>query len=99
MPLGDNWEVFAKLGLYAWDGRAIGIDRVNAPPGRPAAPGSIASVDTDGEDLRVGFGGALKVAERISLRAEFEWFDVGLVDDLWAINFSIVFGAGGKSAE
>ena len=97
LPLGNSWEVFAKLGVYVWDGEARGIDRVNAPPGRPAVPGTIAAVDSDGEDLKVGFGGSLKVAERISLRAEFEWFDVGLVDDLWAINFSIVFGAGGKS--
>ncbi|MDJ0929479.1 MAG: outer membrane beta-barrel protein [Gammaproteobacteria bacterium] len=97
LPLGSNWEVFAKLGVYAWDGEARGIDRVNAAPGRPIPPGTTAAVDADGEDLRVGFGGSLRVAERISLRAEFEWFDVGVVDDLWAINFSIVFGAGGKS--
>ena len=99
LPLGENWELFAKLGVYGWDGKARGIDRVSAPPGRPAAPGSMAAVDADGEDLKVGFGGSVRVAKRISLRAEFEWFDVDLADDLWAINFSLVFGAGGKPAD
>lgn len=60
-PINPKWNVFGKLGLYMWDA---------------SVSTGFGSVSEDGTDLMFGFGGTWNFAERISLRAEWERFDL-----------------------
>lgn len=61
LPLNEQFDLFAKLGLYMWDVSAVG----------PAG-----SSDDDGTDLMFGLGGAWNFTEQLSARAEWERFDL-----------------------
>ena len=45
-----------------------------------------------GTDLAVGAGVSIKASERVSMRAELEWFDVANTSLAWAGTVSLVFG-------
>jgi OOP family OmpA-OmpF porin len=61
LPINEQFDVFAKIGLYMWDLSASG-------------PGG--SADDDGTDIMFGFGGAWNFTEQLALRAEWERFDL-----------------------
>ena len=99
-PIGERWELFAKLGLFIWDAESRGTQRAGGvaglppggcPPFRPPTPGCQVKVEDDGADLSAGFGAATQVSERISVRGEFQWFDVGAFDTVWTVTASAIF--------
>lgn len=67
LPLGNKFDLFAKVGLFSWNGDA----KVN----------NTAYPSDDGNDLTYGVGGIYKPTKSISLRAEYQIFtDIGVTD-------------------
>lgn len=88
LPLGEQWDVFAKLGVFIWDADITARDDVASPPSRPLPsplPENYPLITTtaDGEDLTVGLGGSFHATEHISVRLEFQWFDISDADSVW----------------
>ncbi len=71
LPITNNLEIFLKIGFYSWS--ATG--RVNG--------GFIPQ--NKGTDLSYSFGANYNVAEKITLRAEYQWFKGVLGDDISSI--------------
>jgi len=65
LPVSDDFQIFGKIGLFAWDAEAeanIGGNRARA--------------SDDGSDPFYGFGARLVLGEGFALRAEWERFDL-----------------------
>lgn len=65
LPINRQFSVFGKLGLFMWDVSVSG-----------SGPGGSASISDDGTDLMFGLGGSWNLTPQLSLRAEWERFDV-----------------------
>ena len=78
LPLSDSFDLFAKAGVISWDAEAT-IDGI-----------PIVGTD-DGEDLALGIGGRWSSNGVLGLRAEFEWFDISEVDDVWMASVGVEF--------
>ena len=76
-PLGKSVELFGKVGLLAWDRDSLVIDEI--------------AVSDDGEDLALGAGINIAAGERISLRGEFEWFDIKDTSLAWLASVSLLY--------
>ncbi len=63
LPLANQFSVFGKLGIYAWDVRASAT-----------APGVTAFDKDSGTDIMVGFGGKYDVNKNLGMRLEWEHF-------------------------
>ncbi len=75
LPINPQFSIFGKLGVYMWDAE------VNAPG---------ISASDDGTDLMFGVGGAFHFTPQLSIRAEWERFEVD-DEDADLISASIVF--------
>jgi len=76
-PLGADFSLFGKLGLYFWDASASG----------PGGSGSV-----NGNDLMFGGGVMWKFAPRFDLRGEWERFDVDGEDvNFWSVGVQYRF--------
>ncbi len=69
VPLGQQFELFGKLGVASWDAKATA-----------SAGGVSASADDDGTDLAWGVGGKFGVAPNFDIRAEWEAVDIDGAD-------------------
>ncbi len=78
LPLNPQFSVFGKIGLLLWDVSASA-----------SGPGGFASVSDDGTDLMFGVGGSWNFLPQLSLRAEWERFDVDEDADMFSV--SIVY--------
>ena len=70
LPLGDSFNVFAKLGFVMWDADADGVvkflgDKVS---------GSLGS--ESGTDFAWGIGGTWNITDAMGLRAEYQQFEI-----------------------
>ena len=116
LPLGEQIELFAKVGLIRWDADVRVIDRIGAvfPVDQPGIPEILASgelvnrvleddtpdgvsfssesASETGTDIAAGAGIQIKASERVSLRAELEWFDIDGTSLTWTGNVGLVFG-------
>ncbi len=63
LPINDQFEVFGKLGLFAWDASVhySGYGQVESD---------------DGIDLSIGFGATLELTPEFSLVAEYQHFEL-----------------------
>lgn len=77
-PVNDSFNLFAKAGLFAWDGSASA-----------SGPGGSASLNGDGTDLSLGLGAEYKLNNSVSLKVEYERFDSD--DDVDTITGGIAF--------
>ena len=82
LPVGDQFAVFGKVGFYSWeeDFSVFGID----------------ATSDDGTDPTYGIGATFKVSDRVSIRGEWEFYDIedafGEIDaDLLSIGFEVSF--------
>jgi len=101
LPVAERWDLFAKLGLFSWDARLTALDAVAAAPGRPTPTPppnfpplpplpNLTPITTkqSGDDLTFGVGGSFDATEHLSIRAEFQWFDIPFADTVWIGTFS-----------
>lgn len=81
-PVSDQVELFGKLGFISWDEDF-------------SAFGMVTNSD-DGEDLTYGIGVTFNVSEQVSIRGEWEFYDIadefGDIDvDLLSVGFEYKF--------
>ncbi len=79
LPLGEIWEIYGKLGAASWDADAR--QSLASPSGAVTAA---ARVERSGTALLIGLGVSARVAERLKVRLDYQWFDTD--DDLLAVN-------------
>ena len=81
VPLGRSLVVFGKVGMFLWYSEA-----------RDNTGGFLFYSEEDGADLSVGLGASVALGQRVSLRAEWERFDMSNTDvDLVSVGFAFRF--------
>ena len=81
LPLGQSFVVFGKVGMFLWYSEATDV-----------TGGAFFYSEEDGADLSVGLGASIALGQRVSLRAEWERFDMSNVDvDLVTLGFAYRF--------
>ena len=78
LPLNDTATLFGKLGLYTGESEVSAFGLTE---------------DDDEDGLTVGGGVRFQTSDRLTLRAEFDWFDTDL-DSLWSISVGFHVGFG-----
>jgi OOP family OmpA-OmpF porin len=78
LPLNPSFELFGKVGLFAWEAQA-----------RDTTGGVPFSGKDDGADLSVGIGASYNISKNFSVRAEWEQFKA--VDTISLLSLGIVF--------
>ncbi len=78
IPATDFFDVFAKVGLVSWD---TDISVANLP-----------SLSDDGTDLAYGIGAAFNAGNNLSIRAEWEAFDIEDTDGIWMLSVGVSIG-------
>lgn len=85
LPLGENFDVYAKLGAITWDADYDGFERNQLlVPGFPIGDRNdpVSSTD-DGTGMAAGLGLTMKTDSPFSLRVEFTYYDVDTTDLVW----------------
>jgi hypothetical protein len=106
LPISERFEFFGKLGGISWNmAGASGRERVvggliqveqpnpNFPEGNPQVwigPGQ-RNTDVDGVDLAGGIGFNFLSETNITIRTEFEYFDIPKTNDIWFMSLSAVY--------
>jgi OmpA-OmpF porin, OOP family len=81
VPLGQTFVLFGKVGMFLWYSEATDV-----------TGGFAFRSEEDGADLSVGLGASVAIGQRVSLRAEWERFDMSNVDvDLVTLGFAYRF--------
>lgn len=78
LPLNPSFELFGKVGLFAWEAQA-----------RDTTGGVPFSGKDDGADLSFGIGASYNINKNLSVRAEWEQFKA--VDTISLLSLGIVF--------
>jgi OOP family OmpA-OmpF porin len=79
-PIGEKWDLFAKLGVIAWSADIKG-----------SFQGESVSEEEDGADLAYGLGAGWNFSERFSVRGEWEYFDIDDTDEVYLLSLSAVY--------
>lgn len=95
-PINDTFEVFGKIGAFFWEMEAEGRERVVGgfiPPKPPFIPelNSPVAQDLDGEDLALGAGVNFNTDFGVTIRSEFEYFDVSDANTVWVFSMSAFY--------
>jgi OOP family OmpA-OmpF porin len=81
VPLGPKFVLFGKAGIFMWYSEATDV-----------TGGFAFRSEEDGADLSIGLGASVAIGQRVSLRAEWERFDMSNVDvDLVTLGFAYRF--------
>lgn len=81
VPLGQSFVLFGKVGMFMWYSEATDV-----------TGGFATRSEEDGADLSVGLGASVAIGRKVSLRAEWERFDMSNVDvDLVTLGFAYRF--------
>lgn len=81
VPLGQRLVLFGKAGIFMWYSEATDVTN-----------GIATRSEADGADLSVGLGASVAIGQKVSLRAEWERFDMSNVDvDLVTLGFAYRF--------
>jgi OOP family OmpA-OmpF porin len=81
VPLGQRFVLFGKVGMFLWYSEATDV-----------TGGFGFRSEEDGADLSVGLGASVAIGQKVSLRAEWERFDMSNVDvDLVTLGFAYRF--------
>lgn len=81
VPLGERFVLFGKVGMFLWYSEATDV-----------TGGTFFYSEEDGSDLSFGLGASMALGPRVSLRAEWERFDISNVDvDLVTLGFAYRF--------
>lgn len=84
-PLNKTIDVFAKVGAIGWETDAAGYEKIVGgfvPPKPPLVPPTNVPVTNklDGTDAAAGAGFNFNHPSGVTVRAEFEYFDIGDLD-------------------
>jgi opacity protein-like surface antigen len=106
LPLGESFDVFAKLGVIGWESnfQAKNSFREQYPPSPPIGPGGVPDgvpyvpttepatfrEKTDGTDIAGGLGVNYKATENMVIRAEGTWYDVDDVEQAWLLGLNLI---------
>jgi OOP family OmpA-OmpF porin len=81
VPLGQSFVLFGKVGMFLWYSEATDV-----------TGGFAFRSEEDGADLSLGLGASVAIGQRVSLRAEWERFDLSNTDvDLVTLGFAYRF--------
>jgi OOP family OmpA-OmpF porin len=81
VPLGQRLVLFGKVGMFLWYSEASDV-----------TGGFAFYSEEDGADLSIGLGASVAIGQRVSLRAEWERFDLSNVGvDLVTVGFTFRF--------
>jgi len=69
VPLGERFVLFGKVGMFLWYSEATDV-----------TGGTFFYSEEDGSDLSLGLGASMALGPRVSLRAEWERFDISNID-------------------
>src|SRR5262245_29121134 len=78
IPLNPSFELFGKIGVFAWDAKA-----------RDTTGGVPFSGSDDGADVSFGIGASYNITKNVAVRAEWEWFKA--VDNISLLSLGIAF--------
>lgn len=78
LPLNPSFELFGKIGLFAWESKA-----------RDTTAGAPFSGKADDADVSFGLGMAYNITRNVSIRAEWERFKA--VDDIDLLSLGLAF--------
>jgi len=84
-PIGENFNVFGKLGFIYWD--ADGSAKIRDAEGTLAKT----SVGDDGTDFAWGVGGTWYFMENLGVRAEYQGFELSNFDSVDFASASIIW--------
>ena len=95
-PFNDSFEVFGKVGAFFWEIEAEAKEQIIGgfiPPDPPFIPPTNEPVETDldGEDLALGAGANFNTEVGVTIRGEFEWFDIEDTDGVWLFSVSAIY--------
>jgi opacity protein-like surface antigen len=100
-PFNQTVEIFGKVGAFAWDMDASGSEAVVGgfiPPKPPPNDNNPVSPTNDpinkkfdGTDLALGIGFNFNAESGITVRTEFEWFDIDIVEESWLLSLSAIY--------
>lgn len=95
-PFNDTIDVFAKVGAIGWEVDAAGFEKVVGgfvPPKDPLVPATNVPVKKklDGEDAGAGLGFNFNHPSGVTVRAEFEWFDISDLEKSYLLSFSALY--------
>ena len=97
LPFGDGaFDLFVKLGAISWETDAAAYEKVVGgfvPPKDPLVPTTNQPVSRslDGTDLATGIGINFNHPSGVSIRSEFEYFDIGDFNDSYLLSFSALY--------
>lgn len=98
LPFGNNdaFEAFVKLGAIAWETQAAGYEKIVGgfvPPKDPLVPSTNVAVSEklDGTDLATGVGINFNHSSGVTIRSEFEYFDISDFDKSYLLSFSALY--------
>lgn len=76
IPLSRGVDLFGKAGVISWTAEST-ID-------------NILFAEDDGNDLALGVGVRIDTDGMFGMRAEFEWFDVPMTEDVWMASIGLL---------
>ncbi|MGI9344053.1 MAG: outer membrane beta-barrel protein [Gammaproteobacteria bacterium] len=95
-PFNKTIDIFAKVGAIGWEADAAGYEKIVGgfvPPKPPLVPPTNVPVTKtlDGTDAAAGIGLNFNHPSGVTVRAEFEYFDIGDFDTSYLANFSAFY--------
>lgn len=97
IPFGNRaFDVFVKVGAIAWETEAAGYEKIVGgfvPPKDPLVPPTNVPVvkKLDGTDLATGLGFNFNHPNGVTVRSEFEYFDIDDLDQSYVLSFSAIY--------
>lgn len=92
----DRFDVFLKVGAIRWETQAAAFEKIGGgfvPVKPPLVPPTNDPVfkKFDGTDLATGLGINFNHPSGVTIRSEFEYFDIGDLDQSYLLSFSAIY--------
>ncbi len=94
----DRFDLFLKVGAIRWETQAAAFEKIvgeagSVPVKLPKVPPTNDPVfkKFDGTDLATGLGINLNHPSGVTIRTEFEYFDIGDLDQSYLLSFSAIY--------